>query len=201
MIEPALTGFVTGFSLILAIGAQNAFVLRQGLIGAHVLPLCLLCALSDAVLISAGVAGFGALALAWPAFPKVMTLAGAAFLTVYGALRLKAAWKGGHQPAEAANAGSLRRTLAIGAAFTWLNPHVYLDTLGLMGAISTNYPNLEAKTAFAVGATTASFCFFFGLGYGARLLAPTMRSPKAWRTLDLIIGLTMLTLATMLLTG
>lgn len=199
MFEATLTGFLTGLSLILAIGAQNAFVLRQGLIGAHVLPLCLLCALSDALLIAAGVAGFGTLARSWPAFPQAMTLAGAAFLVVYGLLRLRAAWRGGHQPAEAARADGLGHTLAVGAAFTWLNPHVYLDTLGLMGAISTGYPEIQTKTAFAAGGTLASFVFFFGLGYGARLLAPTLRSPRAWRGLDLMIGLTMLTLAGLLL--
>ncbi len=200
LIAPALTGFVTGFSLILAIGAQNAFVLRQGLLRAHVFWLCLLCALSDALLIAAGVIGFGAAVASFPALPRIMALGGAAFLAVYGAQRLLAAWRGDYVMAlEGASAG-LWATLATGAAFTWLNPHVYLDTLGLVGAVSTRYHDLAAKSAFGSGAVLASFVFFFGLGYGARLLAPVMRSARAWRVLDLLIGLVMWTLAIRLLT-
>ncbi|EYD73523.1 Transporter, LysE family [Rubellimicrobium mesophilum DSM 19309] len=200
MIAAALTGFATGFSLILAIGAQNAFVLRQGLLRSHVLPLCLLCSLSDAALIAAGVAGFGALAQALPWFPRAMSLAGAAFLVVYGAMRLQAAWRGDYALALAGESAALRPTLAMGAAFTWLNPHVYLDTLGLVGAVSTQFAGAE-KAAFGVGATAASFAFFFALGFGARLLAPVMRSAEAWRRLDLLIALVMWTLALGLLRG
>lgn len=200
MIAPALTGFATGFSLILAIGAQNAFVLRQGLLGRHVLPLCLLCALSDAVLIAAGVSGFGAIADALPWFPRAMALAGAAFLLAYGAMRLQAAWRGDYGLVLAGESAALGPTLAMGAAFTWLNPHVYLDTLGLVGAVSTQFQGAD-KAAFGVGATAASFVFFFSLGYGARLLAPVMRSAAAWRRLDLGIALVMWTLALGLLRG
>lgn len=200
MIAAALTGFATGFSLILAIGAQNAFVLRQGLLGAHMGPLVLLCALSDALLIAAGVAGFGALAAALPWFPRAMALAGAAFLLVYGALRLRAAWRGDYALALSGRSAALGPTLAMGAAFTWLNPHVYLDTLGLVGAVSTQFQGAE-RLAFGTGAVSASFVFFAALGYGARLLAPVMQSPAAWRRLDLGIALVMWALAAMLLLG
>lgn len=196
----ALTGFATGFSLILAIGAQNAFVLRQGLLRRHVLPLVLLCAASDALLIAAGVAGFGALATALPWFPRAMALAGAAFLLAYGALRLRAAWIGDYDLALAGESPPLGRTLAIGAAFTWLNPHVYLDTLGLVGAVSTQFAGSD-RLLFGAGAIAASFAFFFALGYGARLLAPVMRSAAAWRRLDVLIALVMWALALKLLAG
>ncbi|QQA44951.1 LysE/ArgO family amino acid transporter [Pelagovum pacificum] len=199
MLGPALTGFLTGFSLILAIGAQNAFVLRQGLLRTHVFELCLLCALSDALLITAGVAGFGAITAALPMLPTIMTLGGAAFLLVYGALRLKAAWDGDYHMTLTGGSAPLAATLATGAAFTWLNPHVYLDTLGLVGAVSTQYEALGPKTAFGIGAVTASFVFFFSLGYGARLLAPVMTSARAWRWLDIGIGIVMWALAAKLL--
>lgn len=201
MIAAALTGFLTGFSLILAIGAQNAFVLRQGLIGQHVFWLALFCAVSDALLIAAGVAGFGALTAALPALPLVMSLGGAAFLIVYGVTRLIAAWRGGHALEAAGGGRALWPTLGIAAAFTWLNPHVYLDTLGLIGAVSTGFAALADKTAFGIGAVAASFVFFFGLAYGARLIAPVMRSARAWQVLDGLIGVTMLAIAAKLILG
>lgn len=195
MLGAAFTGFATGLSLILAIGAQNAFVLRQGLMRAHVLPLVLLCALSDAVLIAAGVAGFGAVVQVVPALPAIFAGLGAGFLGVYGALRLQAAWRGDAALTIGGTSKGLWPTLAAGAAFTWLNPHVYLDTLALVGAVSTRYAGPALKTAFGIGATTASFVFFFSLGYGARLLAPLMQSRRAWRLLDLLIGITMWAIA------
>ena len=201
LITPALTGFATGFSLILAIGAQNAFVLRQGLARAHVFWLCLLCAMSDALLIAAGVLGFGAIVALYPSLPAIMALGGAAFLLVYGAMRLWAAWRGEYAMQIAGKSAGLWATLATGAAFTWLNPHVYLDTLGLVGAVSTQYDGAAARTAFGAGAVTSSFVFFFGLGYGARLLAPVMQSARAWRALDVLIGLVMWALAVKLLTS
>ena len=190
LLVPALTGFATGLSLILAIGAQNAFVLRQGLLRAHVAPLVALCALSDALLIAAGVAGFGAVVRAAPWLPGAMTLAGAAFLLAYGALRLRAAWRGDYAMALEGRSAGLWPTLATGAAFTWLNPHVYLDTLGLVGAVSTRFAG-SGKVAFGAGAMLASLAFFGALGFGARLLAPVMGSAGGWRTLDVGIGLTM----------
>lgn len=198
IITAAITGFTTAFALILAIGAQNAFVLRQGLLKQHVFPLALFCAVSDAILIVAGVWGFGALVEVYPAFPRLMALAGAAFLICYGALRLRAAWQGDYALQLAGKSGTLQATLMTVAAFTWLNPHVYLDTLGLIGAISTQYLG-AAKVAFGIGAVTSSFVFFFSLAYGARLLAPVMQSAKAWRVLDTIIAVVMFALAAKLL--
>ncbi len=199
MLTPALTGFVTAFALILAIGAQNAFVLRQGLLRQHVFWLCLLCAVSDALLITAGVLGFGVIVQLYPLLPQIMAWGGAAFLIVYGALRLWAAWQGAYSLQLAGQSAGLWATLATGAAFTWLNPHVYLDTLGLVGAVSTQFIDPVAKTAFGIGAVTSSFVFFFSLGYGARMLAPVMQSARAWRILDVLIGLVMWALAVKLL--
>lgn len=201
MLGAALTGFGTAFSLILAIGAQNAFVLRQGLQRSHVFVLCLFCALSDALLIAAGVAGFGYLVTVIPWFPKAMALAGAAFLIVYGLARARAAVKGGGHLDPGKAAMSRGKVLAVAAALTWLNPHVYLDTLGLIGAISTQYHDLAQKIAFGVGAMLSSFTFFFGLGYGARLLSPVMAKPAMWQALDALISLTMWTIAAKLLAG
>jgi len=199
MIAAALTGFATGFALILAIGAQNAFVLRQGLAKAHVFWLCLFCAGSDALLIAAGVLGFGAMVALFPSLPTIMTLGGAAFLIVYGATRFFAAWRGDYAMQIAGETKGLWATLATAAAFTWLNPHVYLDTLGLVGAVSTEFADVAQKTAFGGGAVTASFVFFFGLGYGARILAPIMQTARAWRILDALIGVVMWILAFSLL--
>jgi L-lysine exporter family protein LysE/ArgO len=199
MITAGLTGFATAFALILAIGAQNAFVLRQGLLKAHVFWLCLLCAVSDALLITAGVLGFGIIVELYPLLPQIMAWGGAAFLLVYGAMRLWAAWQGNYAMPLAGQSAGLWATLATGAAFTWLNPHVYLDTLGLAGAVSTQFTDTAEKTAFGVGAVASSFVFFFSLGYGARLLAPIMQSARAWRILDVLIGVVMWALAAKLL--
>jgi len=189
MAEALIPGFFLGLSLILAIGAQNAFVLRQGLRQAHVFAVCLACALSDALLIIAGVAGFGALAEAAPWFETVMRYGGAAFLLWYGWRSAKAAWQGG-QALDAGNAQSagLRPTLLTALALTWLNPHVYLDTVVLLGSISAQYDN---RVAFGTGAVMASFSFFFALGYGARLLAPLFARPRAWQVLDAGVAIVM----------
>jgi len=199
MLTAAFTGFFTAFSLILAIGAQNAFMLRHGLMRAHVFWLALLFSVSDAILITAGVLGFGALVEQYPLLPVFMVWAGAAFLIVYGALRFRAAWRGEYQMELTGKSAGLWATLTIGAAFTWLNPHVYLDTLGLIGAISTRFEGAALKWAFGISAVAASFVFFFSLGYGARLLAPVMTSAKAWRVLDILIGATMWAIAAGLL--
>jgi len=191
----ALTGFLTAFALILAIGAQNAFVLRQGLLRQHIFALCLLCAVSDAILISAGVAGFGWLVTFSPAFPTIMSLAGAGFLLVYGATRIGAAIRRQGRMDAASGGRQMWRTLVTGLALTWLNPHVYLDTLGLIGAVSTGFGPTAQKIAFAMGAISASFTFFFALGYGARLLAPLLKTARAWAAFDLLIGLLMWALA------
>lgn len=188
-----LPGFLLGFSLILAIGAQNAFVLRQGIRRAHVFAVVLTCALSDAALIAAGVAGMGQLAGAAPWFAPMMRFGGAAFLIWYGYSNLRAAWQGGSGLTAGPGADhGLPRTLATVLALTWLNPHVYLDTVVLIGSVAAQY---DDRLGFGLGATAASFAFFFTLGYGARLLAPLLARPGAWRGLDAAIGLTMWAIA------
>ncbi|WP_425072661.1 LysE/ArgO family amino acid transporter [Sagittula sp. S175] len=196
--DALLAGFALSFSLILAIGAQNAFVLRQGLMRRHVLPVVLVCATSDAVLITAGILGIGALTQAMPWFESAMRWAGAAFLTWYGLRTLRSARRGGAAMQAGAEAQSLRAAVLTCLALTWLNPHVYLDTVMLIGAISAQYAD---KLAFGIGAAAASGVFFVSLGYGARLLAPVFARPRAWQVLDAVIGLTMLSIAAMLLAG
>ncbi len=194
MLSAFVPGLLLGLSLIVAIGAQNAFVLRQGLRGEHVLAVCLTCALSDAALILAGVGGF-AQAGAWvPWLETAIRYAGAAFLLVYGLRSFRAAIRpgGALTPAAAVPAG-LGATLLTCLALTWLNPHVYLDTVVLVGSVSTQFA--AGKHAFALGAMTASFLFFFSLGYGARLLRPVFARPGAWRVLDVGIGVVMCTIA------
>lgn len=184
MFVAALTGFLNSASLILAIGAQNAFVLRQGLLRRHVGPLVLFCAASDAVLIAAGVAGFGWVTAAAPWLPAAMVWGGAAFPVVYGTMRLHAAWRGDCALVLAGEGGTPRQVIGVAAAITSLNPHVHLDMLALLGAISTRFGGAPAKAAFAIGAISAGALFFALPGYGARLLAPVMRSARAWRVLD-----------------
>lgn len=198
MAEAALTGYLTALSLIAAIGAQNAFVLRQGLRREHVLAVVAVCALSDAVLIAAGVAGFGHLTAMAPWITQAMLYAGAGFLFVYGALRLRAALRGGEalQPAPGQGA-SLERTLATCLVLTWANPHVYLDTVVLLGAISAQYQPMH--WVFAVGAALGSFSFFAALGFGARLLAPMFARPASWVVLEVVVGLTMWTIGAALI--
>ena len=193
MIEAALTGYFTAFSLILAIGAQNAFVLRQGLLRSHVFIICLFCSVSDAILIAAGVLGFGEVAKLYPTFPTILALAGAAFLLFYGFTRFRAALSGDYAMELAGEGLPLGAAIGVVFACTWLNPHVYLDTLGLIGAVSTRFP--DNTLAFGIAAATASFSFFFALGYGARLLAPVMTSARAWQVLDGLIGTVMWAIA------
>ena len=192
-----IAAFGLGLSLILAIGAQNAFVLRQGLRREHVLAVVLTCAISDAILIGAGVAGFAELSNSLPWLAPAMRYGGAAFLIVYGAIALRNAWRGVQSlESEDAASPSLARTVAICLALTWGNPHVYLDTLALMGAVSAGY---ESRVGFALGGATASAVFFFTLGYGARFLAPIFARPNAWRWLDLGIAFVMWGIALSLL--
>ncbi|TFL16692.1 LysE/ArgO family amino acid transporter [Jannaschia formosa] len=193
-----LSGFGLGLSLILAIGAQNAFVLRQGLRGEHVLAVVLTCALSDALLIAAGVAGLGALVEAAPWIVPAFRWGGAAFLLAYGARAFLAAWRGGAALQAGQAAGSRAKAVATCLALTWLNPHVYLDTVILLGSVSTQSPD---PTRFGAGAVTASFAFFFSLGYGATLLRPVFARPSAWRMLDAGIGLVMWLIALGLVLG
>lgn len=185
-------GFGTGLSLIVAIGAQNAFVLRQGLLRRHVLWVCLFCAVSDAVLILLGVAGMARIIQSAPLLAQALRWAGVAFLIWYGARSFRSAWAGGEMLRPEGGAATLGRTLAILAALTWLNPHVWLDTVVLLGAVSVQWPD---PLAFGAGAMTGSFVFFFALGYGARLLAPVFARPRAWQALEAMIGLVMWSIA------
>lgn len=189
-----LAGFLLSISLILAIGAQNAFILKQGLKRQHVFLVCLICALSDALLISAGVAGFGAIVKQFPLIEQFSRYAGAAFLLVYSVLSFKSAFTTEHSmQAEGVEVGSVVSAALACIGFTWLNPHVYLDTVILLGSISTQYQGHQLS--FAIGAVLGSFVFFFALGYGARLLIPIFKNAKAWQILELLIGFVMLALA------
>lgn len=198
MLSTFIAGFFSSLSLIAAIGAQNAFVLRQGLRREHVLACVLVCATSDAILIATGVGGFGKISEFAPWFTKLMLYAGAAFLIIYGGLRFKAALKGGAalQP-SAGTSASLGATVVPLLLLTWANPHVYLDTVILLGSISSGYA--PDHWSFGIGAIMASYCFFFALGFGARLLAPVFASPRAWVVLEVVVGITMWLIAASLI--
>ena len=182
-----IAGFTLSFSLILAIGSQNAFVLRQGLKKEHVFIVCLICAISDAALISMGVAGFSLIIKTIPWIEPLARYGGALFLFVYSAMNFWSAFKTNDSlnPADT-KISSLSKIILTCLAFTWLNPHVYLDTLMLIGSISTQY--VGQKIEFTIGAVMASFIFFFSLGYGARVLRPFFENPKSWKILDFSIG-------------
>ncbi|MEE9314922.1 MAG: LysE/ArgO family amino acid transporter [Rhizobiaceae bacterium] len=195
---PALEGFALGGSLIIAIGAQNAFILRQGLLREHVFVLCLFAAIADALLIFLGVAGFGALVQSNPTFLYWVTIGGALFLFAYGLIAWRRAWKPDVMKAKSDAPASLKVALATLFAFTFLNPHVYLDTVILLGGISGRHLG-DARIVFGAGAMLASFVWFFSLGYGARWLTPIFEKPAAWRILDGIIGSIMFAIAISLL--
>lgn len=194
-----LAGLAAGAGLIIAIGAQNAFVLRQGLQRHYVGSVIAVCILADVTLILLGVAGMGLLVQQHPGLLQWLRFVGAAFLAVYGLMALWRAWQGesGLQPVGDGAPNRSRVVLAC-LAFTLLNPHVYLDTVVLLGSLSTHYQD-HARWVFAAGASTASVVWFLSLGYGARLLLPVFRSPLAWRVFDLAIAAFMLTLAVVLL--
>ncbi|MEM1038914.1 MAG: LysE family transporter [Pseudomonadota bacterium] len=198
LIVAAAAGFLLGGGLIIAIGAQNAFLLRQGLLRQHVFVLCLVAAFSDAVLIIIGVAGFGTIVSANENLLFWVTLAGAVFLFAYAALAAFRAFKPQAMGVETRGATSLKAALATLLAFTFLNPHVYLDTVVLVGGISGQYDGW-ARAAFCAGACLASFVWFFSLGYGARWLTPLFQKPSAWRVLDTLIAIIMALLAMSLL--
>ncbi len=193
-----IAGFALGLSLILPIGAQNAFVLRQGLKGQHVFAVAFTCAASDAVLITLGVFGFASLMNSFPSLTDIMRYGGAAFLFAYGIKSLIAAFRvsEGLNPMDDKTA-SLMATLATCLAMTWLNPHVYLDTIVLLGSIAAQYG--EQIQMFWAGAIIASIVFFFSLGYGASWLRPLFVKPAAWRILDGAIAIIMFTIAVQLL--
>ena len=192
-ITPYLEGLGLGASLIIAIGAQNAFVLRQGLKRQHVLLTALFCTLCDATLITLGVAGLGAAITSVPALFTAATWGGAAFLFLYGLRSFRSAFRAGMLDADAANGqatSSARRTVLALLGFSLLNPHVYLDTVILLGSVGARHPAIE-RPSFVLGASTASLLWFFGLAYGAALLAPLFRKPTTWRALDLLVGCVM----------
>jgi len=198
------TGFALSATLIIAIGAQNAFVLRQGLRREHVLVIVAFCAIADLLLIGAGVAGVARVLGEAPRLTLALTAGGILFLAWYGIRALRRARTtgvmdvgtggGAGGAANVAGGASLRRAVAQAAGFTFLNPHVYLDTVLLMGSIGARQP-ADLRFWFVGGAAAASGVWFTSLGFGARLLRPVFRTPRAWQVLDTLIGLTMLVLA------
>ena len=196
MMSAFLTGFTLGFSLILVIGAQNSFVLRQGLMGRHVFAIAIFCSIADVLLISIGVAGISIflnnyidLVSNWLFGISAIWLAG------YGVLRVRDAINGNSALViENASSNGLTSTLSFLAILTFANPHVYLDTVVLIGSISQQFPD-NTKITYIIGASLASFVFFFSLAYGAKFLSPVMQRPMAWRVLDSLIAFVMFSLA------
>jgi L-lysine exporter family protein LysE/ArgO len=196
----AAAGFGTGLSLIVAIGAQNAFVLRQGARRDAVLAVVGICALSDALLIALGVGGVGAVVVAWPGALRAAGIVGGAFLLCYGALAARRVLRPGTGlRTEGEAAGSRRRAVLTCLALTWLNPHVYLDTVFLLGSLAADRGPL--RWTFGLGAALASLCWFAALGFGARLLGRFLARPGAWRILDGLVAVTMLVLGATLVAG
>lgn len=191
--QVVLTGFLTGLSLIVAIGAQNAFVLRQGLLKKHVLVIVLICAISDATLITLGVLGLGALISALPWLLEVIRWVGVAFLVWYGSTSLKRFMKNESLKAAETGSGALKQTVLTTLALTFLNPHVYLDTVIFIGGIANQFG--DQKWFFVLGAVTASFIWFFSLGFGASKASVLMSKPGFWKILDIFIAAVMYSLA------
>jgi len=196
MITPFLTGFFLGLSLIVAIGAQNTFVLRQGILGQHVFYIALFCALSDVLLIIIGVAGISFFLNNFISHNlNILFGLSAIWIFGYGVLRLRSSFKSNKSiEIKASRIKGLLPNISVAAVLTFLNPHVYLDTMILIGSISQQFFGLQ-KITFALGACLASFVFFFSLAYGARLLIPIMQRPFSWKILDALIALVMFTIA------
>lgn len=200
MLLAVLSGLVAGLSLIVAIGAQNAYVLRQGLARRHVLLVVAVCAISDAVLIVAGVAGLGALVTHAPAVLTVVRFAGAAFLLGYAAMAASRAIRGESMgQSESSDPQRWPAVLLTTLALTWLNPHVYLDTVLLLGSMAAGHD--ELRWWFALGAVLGSVVWFTALGFGARVLVPLFRRKRSWQVLDAAIAVVMILLAAQLLIG
>ncbi|AVV46919.1 LysE/ArgO family amino acid transporter [Streptomyces sp. ID05-04B] len=196
----ATAGFGTGLSLIVAIGAQNAFVLRQGIRREAVLAVVGICALSDALLIALGVGGVGALVTAWPGALTAVAWIGGLFLLGYGALAVRRVLRpSGALVTGGDPVGSRRRAVLTCLAMTWLNPHVYLDTVFLLGSVAADRGPL--RWTFGLGAALASVCWFAALGFGARLLGRFLSRPSAWRVLDGLVAATMIVLGVTLVAG
>lgn len=193
MITAILAGLLTGLSLIVALGSQNAYVLRQGILRSHVLVVVSVCAVSDLVLICAGVGGMGAIVSHAGWALEMLRWFGVVFLGWYGIGSFRRVLRPGALDAADAPRETLPRVVAKAAAFTWLNPHVYIDTLMLHGSIAATYGS--ARWGFAIGGCLASIVWFSGLGYGARFLAPLLASRRAWQVLDTLIGCTMIAIA------
>lgn len=192
MSSPVLLGFLTTMTLIAAIGAQNAFVLRQGIRGEHVIPVIALCTVSDLILIAAGIAGVGAIITAHPDALTVAKLGGAVFLIGYGALAARRAFRPSTLSPTGKAPARLAEVLVTCAALTWLNPHVYLDTVVLLGSIANE--NRDQRWLFGAGAVMASALWFTGLGLGAKRLAGLFATPLTWRVLDGAIAVIMVAL-------
>jgi L-lysine exporter family protein LysE/ArgO len=200
VLDSSAAGLAAGLSLIVAIGAQNAFVLRQGLAREHVGPVVAICAVSDLVLIVAGVAGIGTLLEQAPTVIDVVRWLGVAFLTWYGVRTLLGVRHASGLAADGGHRLSRRGAVGRAVALTWLNPHVYLDTVLLLGSIANTH-GPTGRWWFTAGACAASLLWFSALGFGARLASPLLARPRAWQVLDVLIGLTMLAIAVSLARG
>ena len=188
-------GALISLSLIVAIGAQNAFIIRQGLSDRHVFLVCTICAFSDATLISLGVFGFGEIISNSENLSELIRWFAISFLIIYSIMRFKAAYDGNALDIDdGKNFVSAKKTAIITLGFTWLNPHVYLDTTVLLGTASLQFQGDE-KIAFAIGAMMSSFLFFYSLGFGARRLAPLLKTEKVWKIIDVVIGIIMIWIA------
>ena len=188
-------GALISLSLIVAIGAQNAFVIRQGLSDRHVFLVCTICAFSDATLISLGVFGFGEIISNSDNLSELIRWFAISFLIIYSIIRFKAAYDGNALDIDdGKNFVSAKKTAIITLGFTWLNPHVYLDTTVLLGTASLQFQGDE-KIAFAIGAMMSSFLFFYSLGFGARRLAPLLKTENVWKIIDVVIGIIMIWIA------
>ena len=187
-------GFALSMGLIIAIGAQNIFVVRQGLLRSHVFAVCLICSLSDAFLITIGVLGLGSILAGMESAELIISLAAATFIAGYGVLRIKSSMNPIGMSLETEEALSLGPTIGTALAFTFLNPHVYLDTVLLIGGASSRY-SADDRFGFAFGAALASFLFFFALGYGARRLSNVLENPESWRLIDRGIAVVMFAIA------
>ena len=190
----AVEGFALSLGLILALGPQNVFVMRQGLMKSHVFAVCLACSLFDAALITAGVLGMGSFLSGIEGAEKTIAVGATLFLVGYGLLRIKSAMNPEGMSTEGEGEADLKATIGAAAAFTFLNPHVYVDTLLLIGGTSSRYLGDE-RIACGSGAATASFVCFFSLGYGARSLSEVLNKPSVWRYIDLSIACIMFTIA------
>ena len=191
--QALITGFLTGLSLIVAIGAQNAFVLRQGLARSNVFLVVLICSVSDALLIALGVLGLGSAIESLPVLLEVVRWFGVGYLIWFGISSLRRAFKAKSLSASSNSAASIKQAVLTTLSLTFLNPHVYLDTVIFVGGLSHQFG--DQAFVFAVGAMTASFVWFFSLGFGASKLSPLMSKPVFWKILDIFIALVMFTIA------